>query len=73
MCVDPKEQGRGYGSLVLESLIEQSKAAGFSKIGLSAWGQKASVNDFYKQFGFKDALSRLGLEGYMEKGLEVSE
>ncbi len=73
MCVDPKEQGKGYGSLVLDSLIQQAKDAGYRKIGLSVWSQNPTVYDFYKGFGFKDAQSNLGFKSYMEKDLEVSE
>ena len=73
MCVNLKEQGKGYGSLVLDSLIQQAKDAGYRKIGLSAWSQNPTVYDFYKDFGFKDAKSNLGFKSYMEKDLEVSE
>lgn len=70
MCVDPSRQGKRYGTAIVESLLEQSKDAGYSRIGLSAWGSNPTVHDFYAKFGFKDATSPIGITNYMEKTLE---
>ncbi len=60
MCVDPKEQGKGYGSLVLDSLIQQAKDAGYRKIGLSVWLGLMLLGVSYKvvyDIGYFDARS----------------
>lgn len=67
MFVTPSEQGKGIGSIILESLINQAQNAGVSTIGLSAWTPKA--RQFYLKHGFIDKRTTLPLKSYMELGL----
>ncbi len=70
MCVDPSKQGSGYGTAIVESLLQQSKDAGYQRIELSAWSNNPTVHDFYEKSGFKDAKSTIGISNYMEKVLK---
>lgn len=64
MFVQPAMQGKGVGSLILQSLLEQARAGGVKLVGLSAWTPMA--RKFYLKHGFKDAQTSLELHDYME-------
>lgn len=67
MCVQPDMQGRGVGTLVLESLLTQARNAGILTIGLSAWTSMA--REFYLKHGFIDSNANADLKDYMEISL----
>lgn len=51
VMVDPDYQGKGLGTLVIESLIDKCKSTGIQTIQLfSAKGKQ----DFYKKLGFEE-------------------
>lgn len=64
MCIKPELQGKGLGSSILKSLLNQAKHAGIHTVGLSAWTPMAKK--FYLKHGFKDSSTSLDLSGYME-------
>lgn len=49
MAVDPRVQGRGLGSVVLQELEKRARAAGATRIVLNA---RAAAQDFYKRHGY---------------------
>lgn len=54
-----EEQGKGYGSKLLESVLEEAKIQGVKRIWCNARKNKA---DFYKKFGLQET------GGSFEKG-----
>ncbi|MED4204986.1 GNAT family N-acetyltransferase [Neobacillus mesonae] len=64
------EQGKGYGSILLESVLKEAKIHGVNRIWCNARQNKV---DFYKRFGLRETNSSFIKEGksyvIMEKNL----
>ena len=54
IVIDHQHQGRGYGKLIVKSLLESKKINKSERIYLMTSNQK----DFYCQIGFKEVLSQ---------------
>ena len=54
IVIDHKHQGKGYGKLIVNSLLESKKINQSEKIYLMTTNQK----DFYSQIGFREVLSQ---------------
>ncbi len=54
IVIDHNHQGKGYGKLIVNSLLESKKIKQSEKIYLMTTNQI----DFYDQFGFKEVLSQ---------------
>ncbi|AZU61922.1 GNAT family N-acetyltransferase [Neobacillus mesonae] len=65
-----KEQGKGYGSKLLEAVLEEAKIHGVKRIWCNARQNKV---DFYKKFGLRETNSSFIKDGksyvIMEKNL----
>ncbi len=53
IAVSPQAQGRGLGSTLLNSLIEQALAQGCSKVMLEVRSDNTAALALYKRFGFE--------------------
>lgn len=66
-----KEQGKGYGSALLNTVLKEAKVHGVKRIWCNA--RKNKVN-FYKKFGLEESNARLIKDGnsyvIMEKNFE---
>ena len=51
IAVVPSKRGHGTGAELLEALLEQARADGFSRISLSA---EPGQTGFYEQHGFRE-------------------
>tara|TARA_B100001109_G_C18771991_1_gene431189 strand:+ start:442 stop:861 length:420 start_codon:yes stop_codon:yes gene_type:complete len=60
IAVDKNLQRKGAGSLLLESMIRQSKALGAKKILLEVRMKNKGAIDFYKKFKFVEDAVRVG-------------
>ena len=60
IAVDKNLQRKGAGSLLLESMIRQSKALGAKKILLEVRMKNKGAIDFYKKFKFVEDAVRTG-------------
>jgi len=60
IAVDKDLQRKGAGSLLLKSMIRQSKALGAKKILLEVRMRNKSAIDFYKKFKFVEDAIRVG-------------
>ena len=54
IVIDDDYQGKGYGKLIVNSLLESKKIKPSEKVYLMTSNQK----DFYCQIGFKEVLSQ---------------
>ena len=54
IVIDHKHQGKGYGKLIVNSLLESKRIKKSEKVYLMTSSQK----DFYCQIGFKEVLSQ---------------
>ena len=65
LYISPEYQGRGYGKMLMERLIETAKALGLWAI--SAWIDSENLSSiaFHKKYGFYEtgALKRVGNKG----------
>lgn len=52
ICVENQNRGRGYGSLLMDKLVEEAKEYGKKEIRLKS-PIKNKSNRFYKNYGFK--------------------
>ena len=52
--IDHQHQGKGYGKLIVYSLLESKKIKQSEKVYLMTSNQK----DFYNQIGFEEVLSQ---------------
>jgi GNAT superfamily N-acetyltransferase len=54
MRVDPEFQGRGIGSLILDGLIAEAKAAGYGRLILDTTDRMVVARRLYESCGFKE-------------------
>lgn len=52
LAITPPQQGRGYGTELLESLLERLRTTGFEKIRLTTRADDDRVRAFYERFDF---------------------
>lgn len=57
----PKEQGKGYGKLLLSYILDDSKNQQITRVWCNA---RVNALEFYKQFGFKETNQTYHLDGY---------
>jgi len=60
ICVPPSLQGNGYGRVLLERFIEQSKAQGATKIWLEVRSSNIAAQMLYINHGFIETGRRTG-------------
>ena len=60
IAIDKDLQRKGAGSLLLKSMINQSKALGAKKIILEVRMKNKSAIDFYNNFNFVEDAVRVG-------------
>jgi ribosomal-protein-alanine N-acetyltransferase len=53
LAVAPAEQGQGYGSDLVDALLDRLRSAGFETLRLSARADDDRVRSFYETFGFE--------------------
>jgi ribosomal-protein-alanine N-acetyltransferase len=58
LAITPPKQGQGYGSTLLEALLDQLQTAGFERVRLTARADAERVHSLYRSFGF-EATERL--------------
>ena len=54
MRVEPDYQGKGIGSLILDTLIDKAKAAGYRKLVLDTTDKMQAAQHLYRSRGFKE-------------------
>lgn len=54
MRVDPVHQGKKYGSIILDTLIEKAKQCGFKKIILDTTNKQVVAQNLYESRGFHE-------------------
>lgn len=54
----PQNWGRGYGSMMMEHLLQQMRAAGYGRAALWAFEQNGRARHFYEKNGFLLASER---------------
>lgn len=47
-------QNKGYGSLLMQAVIEEAKAQGYEKLALHVMGENHTAIHFYHKHGFKE-------------------
>ncbi|MEP2936121.1 MAG: GNAT family N-acetyltransferase [Gilvibacter sp.] len=62
MFVPEKHRGNGYNQLILDALIEWSKARGIQEIRLDVYDQNDSALRAYQKAGFKNYLINMRLD-----------
>ncbi|WP_236559773.1 ribosomal protein S18-alanine N-acetyltransferase [Colwellia sp. 20A7] len=60
ICVDPTEQGKGFGKKLLHHFIDQAKAKGAVKIWLEVRAKNISAQMLYMNAGFIEISRRTG-------------
>jgi len=60
ICVPPSLQGNGYGRVLLERFIEQSKAQGATRIWLEVRASNIAAQMLYINHGFTETGRRTG-------------
>ncbi len=53
LAVDPSQQRKRYGTMIMEEIEEKLKAKGAPKINIQIRSTNKSVVDFYKSIGYK--------------------
>lgn len=65
ICVHPEAQKQGYGSRVMEALVEKIKDSEYVSIGLYVWDKNEEASEFYSKFGFEKVGTGMELKKYM--------
>lgn len=60
ICVEPNEQGKGYGKKLLNQFLQQAKAKGALKIWLEVRAKNISAQMLYMNAGFIEINRRTG-------------
>lgn len=60
ICVEPSEQGKGFGKTLLNQFIQQAKAKGAIKIWLEVRAKNISAQMLYMNAGFIEINRRTG-------------
>lgn len=60
ICVDPSEQGKGFGKKLLHHFIDQAKTKGAIKIWLEVRAKNISAQMLYMNAGFIEISRRTG-------------
>jgi Acetyltransferases len=53
MVVDEKFRGKGYGSMLVQKVIEDSKACGMKRLELDSAFHRLQAHEFYLKLGFE--------------------
>jgi len=53
MVIDEKYRGRGFGSMLVKKVIEDSKASGMKRLELDSAFQRLQAHEFYLKLGFE--------------------
>lgn len=61
--VDQKIIGKGYGSALMKSCIEQANLAGYKTIWLGVWEKNERAIKFYKKWGFAEVGAQVFVLG----------
>lgn len=64
-----EHQGKGYGSLLLQYIIDFARAEGFKLLWCNA---RTSATSFYKRFGFKETETTFSKDGHHFVVMELS-
>lgn len=60
ICISPKSQGRGFGRLLLESVVESANEKGAETLFLEVRKSGLAAISLYKREGFKETGHRKG-------------
>lgn len=60
ICIDPAEQGHGYGRLLLNGVVDVAKSSGAVVIMLEVRESNAAARHLYQQAGFTESGRRRG-------------
>lgn len=66
ICVHSQYQQQGFGTLILNYLIDKIKDKNYVSIGLFVWHGNAGAHQFYSKFGF-ESVPAMELKRYMKK------
>ncbi len=71
LAVDPSQQRKRYGTMIMEEIEEKLKAKGAPKINIQIRSTNKSVVDFYKSIGYKiDDVVGMGKRLAEDEGYE---
>ena len=71
LAVDPSQQRKRYGTMIVEEIEEKLKAKGAPKINIQIRSTNKSVVDFYKSIGYKiDDVVGMGKRLAEDEGYE---
>lgn len=60
ICIDPAEQGHGYGRLLLKEVVDAAKSSGAVVIMLEVRESNVAARHLYQQMGFTESGRRRG-------------
>lgn len=66
ICVHPDYQAQGFGTLIMNHLINKIKDKEFISIGLFVWEGNETASEFYHKCGF-EKVTAMELKDYMKK------
>lgn len=59
IAVDPQDQGRGIGGMLIERAVEYARECGIEHVELSVWGFNDEAQAVFRKHGFTPCLHRL--------------
>jgi ribosomal-protein-alanine N-acetyltransferase len=60
ICIDPAEQGHGYGRLLLNGMVDVAKSSGAVVVMLEVRESNVAARHLYQQSGFTESGRRRG-------------